>query len=381
MSRKRVHRLPRNLSFDGESGRYRYRNPLTGERFWIGKSRMQAIAKANLYNKEVDALSAQQHARAAAPTVEEVVDLYISDVVPMKPWDDGTKKNHLFALAMYQREFAGTLLPTLDRTRIGSWLAQRASSGESYNKHRARWIDLYRYAISRGIVDYNEAEATLKMSVSKKIARNRKRRGRMTVAQFWTVHGSADHWLQVAMETSLVTLQSRAEVCRMQKSDQRDGWLYVIRDKTAGDSDMAFIRIRVTPQISEIWRRAWSDGIACPYLVHRIPESKRPQHLDCKPHPFAVEPGYLTRQFRRIRDESGAFDHIETKERPTFHEIRSLGARLYRRLGWSHDQIRALMTHTHTRTTDIYLTNPGQIADDDYHPVEATLDLKSLPRI
>lgn len=378
MTPRRVHRLMANLTLDKDSGRYRYRNPITGKRYWLGRDRIKAEARARAYNAEVAAILAARDTHTAVPTVNSVIEQYICNVVPGKPWDDGTKKNHLFALALYQREFAGELFGALDRVRLADWISKRSRTGEGFNKHRGRWVDIYRYAISRGLTDYNEAEAVMKRSVSKKIADNRKLRTRLSLGQFRQVHEAAPGWLRIAMEIALVTCQARAEVCAMRKSDLRDGWLYIIRDKVAADSDMAFIRVRETPTIRDIWTRAWEDGLACPCLVHRRPLSMRPQHLKNKAHPFAVEPDFVTRAFGEARDAAGVAAQLSPRQRPTFHEIRALGGRLYRKAGWTRDQVQALMTHADGKTTEIYLTSPEALTDDHYRPVEATMNLKQI---
>ena len=119
------------------------------------------------------------------------------------------------------------------------------------------------------------------------------------------------------MDTSLVTLQSRAEVVNMNRSDRKGGWLHVIRDKTVADTHMAFIRIEMTDQLQGIWRRAWDDGIPCPFLIRYRPKSQRPQHLQNKTHPFAVTPDHLTKTFKATRDITEVYSHLEPRQRPT----------------------------------------------------------------
>jgi integrase len=167
----------------------------------------------------------------------------------------------------------------------------------------------------------------------------------------------------------------------MKRLDRKENWLHVIRDKTAADTDMAFIRIEMTDQLKEIWQRAWEDGIPCPFLVHYRPKSQRPQHMQNKLHPFAVTPDYLTKTFKAIRDETGIYNHLAPRQRPTFHEIRSLSARIYRELGYADEYIRSLMTHTDKKTTEIYLQNPEHLDYRNFRPVKAEMKLKDLPRI
>ena len=137
----------------------------------------------------------------------------------------------------------------------------------------------------------------------------------------------------------------------------------------------------MTGQLKEIWQRAWEDRIPHPYLVHYRPRSQRPQHRQNKTHPFAVTADYVTKTFKAIRDDTSVDDHLEPRQRPTFHEIRSLGARVYRKLGYGDEYIQALMTHTDQKTTEIYLQNPEALNERHFRPVKAEMKLSQLPRI
>ena len=52
-----------------------------------------------------------------------------------------------------------------------------------------------------------------------------------------------------------------------------------------------------------------------------------------KTHYTQVLPDYLTHPFQTIRDELGIEKHLPVRERPSFHEIRSLGIALYKQQG------------------------------------------------
>jgi integrase len=70
---------------------------------------------------------------------------------------------------------------------------------------------------------------------------------------------------------------------------------------------------------------------------------------------------------------------MKPRERPTFHEIRGLGSRLYREQGMSKAAIQALMTHTNERVTEIYLDGgTAALKDDDYLPVAAPMVLGDI---
>lgn len=80
------------------------------------------------------------------------------------------------------------------------------------------------------------------------------------------------------------------------------------------------------------------------------------------------------------RCKTGLFTDWETGAAPTFHEIRSLGARIYREQGQHKQYIQSLLTHSDQKTTQVYLDG-GQLTDEHFHKVEAGLNLRNLPKI
>jgi integrase len=94
-----------------------------------------------------------------------------------------------------------------------------------------------------------------------------------------------------------------------------------------------------------------------------------------------VNPQYLSKAFEAARDRSERWSTLKPRERPTFHEIRSLGARLHRAAGIPETDIQALMTHADQRTTQIYLERgAGALTDADFHLVKAPLTLTEMLR-
>jgi integrase len=137
-------------------------------------------------------------------------------------------------------------------------------------------------------------------------------------------------------------------------------------------------------QLEDIRRRSLRlEGLASPYLIHRAPDRARREWTEGKPHWTYVNPGYLTKAFAEVRDtlDSNRYSNLAPHERPTFHEIRGLGARIYRAKGVAEASIQALMTHSNKRTTRIYLERGSDVlADDDYVAVAAPLTLQEMVR-
>ena len=378
MSPKRRYKLVENLTFDIGSGRYRFRNPITGKRTWVGRDKIEAISRAEIANKAIALEKKIKLKRDGVITMDYVIRLYIELVVPGKPWEDSTRGNHLAALELYAREFGEYLFSAVDRIFLADWINDRCTTFDCRSKHRSRLVDLYKFAISRGLTDANEADAVYQGSGSIKLAANRKVRKRLTSEQFQLIHAKAPPFLQIAMELSLVTLQARRECVDALHSNVRNGELFVVRKKTAGDSDMAFIRIPMTDQIEQILSKSRKSGIASPHIVHMRPQSMRPQHLQNKAHWSSVTPDYLSKAFAKARTAAGVGADLAARQRPSFHEIRSLGGRTYRELGYSKEYIQALMTHSDEKVTEIYLNNPDEIKPEHYKRVSAELKLSDL---
>jgi hypothetical protein len=73
-------------------------------------------------------------------------------------------------------------------------------------------------------------------------------------------------------------------------------------------------------------------------------------------------------------------EHLKPGERPSFNEIRGLGARTYKDLlGVEEGGIQILMAHADPKTTDLYLQGGKKaLRDDNYVTVEAGLTLAQM---
>lgn len=381
MARPKRHPFPDYMTVDGDRGGFIVRNPITGKKKRFGPHE-EALARQTAERLAAWVRKERERAKlfSGGETIAGLVERWKADRLPFMPWDTRTRQEALWKMDRIARELGDRLVKRTDCLFLEDWLNSFCRSTDSFNKWRYALVLLWRFAVSRRLAEANEAEKIEARSASKKLEINHKIRQPLDVDGFKAVHAAAPPFLQLAMELSLVTLQARTEVCNMRHDDFRDGYLFVIRDKVSGDSDMAFIKIVVTEQLEDIRRRARQlYGIASPFLVHRPPDRRSRQWTAGKPHWTYVKPEYLSKAFARARDATGLYGELEPLERPTFHEIRGLGARLYRASGMAEDAIRALMTHSHKRTTRIYLEGGREaLSDDDFQPVTAPLRLADV---
>lgn len=377
MAPRRVnHGFPKNLTKDPKTGRYRYRNPINGRRMYMGLDKNVAFERAEMANRAVELERAKARLQdGAAPTVGYVVRLFIEQVVPNKPWSQGTLNNNLLKLNLYTREFGNLLFAACDRAFLTDWIHARCDTADCRNGHQRVLSDVWGFAISRNLTNINEPAMIYKANKSKKIKANQKVRQRLQIEDFWKIHDNDDtpDWLRRAMRLALITRQGRAEICAMKYP--QDGWFYVIRQKTAAVNDMAFMRFPVNKELDQIVDESREDSIACPYVIHARPLSMRPQHQKNKPHWAAINPEYLSKAFAKARDSAGVASKLESRQKPTFHEIRSLGSRLLLAMGWTKEQIGQGLAHSDEKTTDLYLTDPSRITKEHYHEVRIGLDV------
>jgi integrase len=380
MGRPKKYNLPENVTYDQQRNRWVVRNPVNGKRKRF-ETEAAAVKSGEALNKWLAEQRLLDALDTGLPTIGGLVAKWETDKLQFMPWDAGTRSNMLHKMRRIARELGPRPIARTDCMFLEEWLAGFCSSADVFNKWRYALVLLWKFAVSRKLAATCEPEKIEPRSTSKKLEANKKTRQQLDLQGFRAIHERAPAWLQLAMDQSLVTLQSRLEVCNMRHADYRDGHLFVIRDKVSGDSDMAFIKIAITAQLDDLRRRSLRSGIASPFLVHRAPDRRRREWTEGKPHWTYVVPDYLSKAFADARDAVERFGNMPTGERPTFHEIRGLGARLYRSQGMPEDAIQALMTHAHQRTTQIYLDRGEQaLTDADYHPVTAPMVISDLKR-
>lgn len=289
-------------------------------------------------------------------------------------------KNNLAKINRIRRELGHRDIERTDSAFLADWLKVFCHTADQYNHWRWALIVIWRFALERKLVTKSEADAVLARSASLHVEVNKKVRKPLDLESFLAIRKVAEPWLQLAMDISFVTLQGRSEVCNMKHSDFRGDYLFVIREKTEGTSDTAFIRIPVTESMREFRARAMAlDTLDAPNLIHRRPDRQRRDWVPKGEHWAYVRPQYLTNAFHAALLSSGYYVRLKPAELPSFHEIRGLGARRCHDLGKESISIQMTMAHADESTTQIYLTGGASaLRDDQYVPVEAPLALSAM---
>jgi hypothetical protein len=200
----------------------------------------------------------------------------------------------------------------------------------------------------------------------------KKSRKDLSARDFELIYQAAPLYLKVAMSLSLQTTHAVREIYRIKykikkakpglcgivwhdtpKIDDGNtiyGTLYIHREKVK-KTESSFVAIPVNDAIKEIVELSRTDRLHCPYVVHRKPtQSTRGIAKDCD-HAYQVHHQLISKAFSKVRDEIGLYAELDKAERPTYHEIRRLSAKLIEAMGES-PTVR--MAHANERTTKLY---------------------------
>jgi hypothetical protein len=376
----RLNDYPKGMCDDGRNGFFV--TLLDGRR---KRNRDEALAREeqNETNRQIEMQRQRDASEGLRATFGPVVDLWIKEELPDKPWSPGYKVNQLTKMRRIQREMGDLPICEADSLLIKTYLLSFCKKGELFNKWLRVFGILCAFALEtkQAQVSVNEAANVVPRSESKKIEINRKSRTALDIDGFNAIHTVAPLWLRLAMEISLLTLMARSEVLALRHDHFRNGRVYVIRKKVAADSDMGFISIGLTPEFESLRSRALRlDNVFSPYLIHRQPTGrKRLQESQNTEEWARISGDYLTKAFQDARDATGLYETLKAEQRPSFHEIRGLGSRIAKALGAPQADITGLMQHSNPRTTQIYLQGgEKQLTDADYCPVSTLFSLESI---
>lgn len=308
--------LPPNLYTNNGGRTYLYRRPDNGKTFGMGSDRKEAIEAAKQLNSMLMSSSLVSKVMGAE-TVTKHIEHFLKRL-DEREYSKSTESLTKIRLKQIREAIGDMALEDVTVKHVSDML-ELYSPGVA-NQLRSVCIDLFRSAMARGLCHANPAEVT-------EIRRVKKSRKRMTLEQFNAIRERAPAWLQNAMDLALITLQRREDITLLKFDQIRDRYLYVIQQKTR-KHDTGYLKIAIGPSLEKIISRC-RDDIASPFLVHRRPQKKVKR--EGMEHWTQIKPEMISRQVKKITDE--LLEDMPEAERPTFHEIRALGIKLYKDAG------------------------------------------------
>lgn len=350
--------LPPNLyrKTDKRNGKtyYTYRDPLTGRMFGLGQDKEAAIREAIEANF-AEVLKPTLSTRIAQPepkkekaqTFSEWVTEY-RVIYAEKNLSIHSQRNFRSRIQRLEDQFGSMDIKAIRTMDVASFLSALTKEGKAHMSKALRSIlrDVFAEAIAVGWCDVNPVDAT-------KAARTKVKRERLSLELWKAIYEITDRsWLKRAMELALVTGQRRDDIRSMLFKDEQDGFLHVIQSKTGSRLRLSTsLRLdAIDLDLATVIKRC-RDRTLSKHLVHH---SKK--YSTAKPgEPIGLDT--LTRAFSDARNKAAAQMGITLGENPpTFHEMRSLAARLHSAEG---RDAQKLLGHKSAAMTEVYKDGRG----------------------
>lgn len=349
---------PPNL-YSCKSG-FKYRNPLSKKDTWMGVDRERAFAAAKTLNAMLAPAPRDLVSRVigSGETIADAVREYRKKDVPAKKWAPATAEWYEINLKRIERDIGAREVESFSVRDAAEYLDEKTPQGGRARQvlHLVlKWV--FVRAQREGWVESNPLEVADRGTFTRK-------RERLTPEAFVAIHEHAPQWLQNAMDLSFATLLREEDVVTARFSDWQDGALWIVpkKTRTRTGTKLKIVDAGLLRPLAALIARC-RDEIASPYLIHRLPDRARPQHLRAKTrsHHTQVLPELVSRAFAEARLAAEAAGKLRpSKHPPTFHEIRSLGGAELRRAGWSKAEVQALMGHASETMTSVYLEGHEQ---------------------
>lgn len=351
-----------------------------GNREPLGKDRTKAVEAAHILNlhlrpsgdiaKRILENTGKKRAVVALDSVEKLIKEYRQLVLKKSNNSERTLEEKEYKLALYTTKWGTRSCASIETRDIAQFL--NPLSENAYIKHQSLLTDLFGFAIHQGYRDTNP------VTVTRTVTAPEKRRTRHTLDGYRTIHAIAPQWLKNAMDIGLLSLQRRADIASLHRDQVNltTNTIRVLQEKTRNYKDPVYIEIEMGDELRAAIESCLNSNIDCPYLIHTRPYRITRQVRESKPHVFAVTESHITKIFQQCRDKSGAYNHLQPEERPTFHDIRALGIWLYEQAGFPDSYISALSGHATTAMLEHY--KAGHEAKKPVQ-VRADLNIKKKP--
>lgn len=313
--------LPPNLY--EQRGYYTYRHPITKKIFGLGRNKAQAVTQA---------IQANLHLQGQAVTLLDRITGKANRTVA--DWCDQYGGHPRMK---YLREGLGHyVLERLEPMQINEWLDSKWKE-----KLRMRQAMLstakivFGAAIGKGWIKANPATDLTTPTPETK-------RSRLTLETYKAIYAKAEPILQRAMELALMTGARRINVIGLRWSQVKDGYLWIEHAKDG-------LKVRV-PLSMYLAAAGWTLGdvigrcrtsTISRYLLHHQKHAGRAKPGD------KIRDKTIEQLFREAREAAG----VTSNNPPTFHEIRSLAARLWKE---QNVDVRVLLGHKTEAMSALY---------------------------
>lgn len=353
---------PENLYQNGE-GYFWYKNPVNGKTKGLGRDFKSAASKARAANTEIAKLKKEDDlanwVKADGMTLEKWCDEYEEKYIASGTRKPNTVKAFKTTIKIIRgAPFSKKMIFDVTTNDFSEWLEELAKEKPATAVQvRARSAMIFKAAEAKGHIDLGKNPITPTDKPRVVVAR-----ARLLLEDFQEILEKVKEvpemrWLENAMLLGLVSGQRREDIVKMQFSQIHDGFLWIQQSKgKAGHESKVRIPTAVyLPQmemsLDDVLKKC-RDKVVSKNVIHHIRAIGRAK----AGHPVVMDS--VSDAFSKFLKEAKV--KTPTGKTPaTFHEIRSLSARLYAD-AYGEEFAQALLGHKSGRMTALYRDTRGQ---------------------
>ncbi|SAK62462.1 integrase-like protein [Caballeronia temeraria] len=352
---------PANL-YQNAAGYFWFRNPDDGRTIGLGRDFKLATAQVRTANAELlrrrGDISLLQKIDGAGISFAEWCLEYERENLPQNRHSAVGMRSQLKGIRA--SAFASQAIAAVRPREVADFLRDVQEQRGSYAAiaYRSRLADVFRQAIERGFVDSGRSpvDAVFKPRTAGVT------RSRLTLDEYKQLIAKAreeprHRWIANAIELALVCGQRREDIAKMRFDQIHDGFLWVEQSK-GKEGHRSKLRIPLDLRLDvlgvtlgDVLKRC-RDTVVSKYVIHFIATSGGSRPGD------ACKPATLSTRFAAMRDAAGLVAP-DGKTPVTFHELRSLAARLYTEQHGA-DFAQALLGHKSPEMTALYRDSRGR---------------------
>ena len=347
--------LPANLYSNQSKGItfYRYKDPRTGKFHGLGGDKSVAVRDAlalnnAIYTAILEAQKADLHS-PSTPVFSEFAELYLQRC-EKRGQAYNTIRSKQYSVNHFNLTIGNTPVGEITVKDIAAILECYIEEGKDRAAQAARScaIEIFKEAAHDGLVDKNPALAT-------RNPRAKVKRSRLSLDQYHNVISAArslDPWVVRSMQLALITGQRREDIAELTFEQVQGDFLFIVQAKTKARIKLHLdLRLECVGLSLRHILKECDDGIQSDRILHHSRA-----YAACKPGD-PVHINTLSRKFAAARDSANLVNDAE-KGPATFHELRSLAARLWtQQEGKEFAQV--LLGHKDERMTAVYRDDRG----------------------
>ncbi|WP_179894805.1 tyrosine-type recombinase/integrase [Burkholderia sp. JKS000303] len=351
--------LPPNL-YRNTRGYLWYRNPDTGKTYGLGYDERAAIDDARAANAEL-ARKKSTLGLVARMSGDETISSWCDRYAELYAERSNSTKSKRSMGSILNRvrkaPFAKTAISNVTPKEINDWLKDLETEvSPTYAIDlRYRLTGFFNEAIAEGLLSAGANPVTSLRKQTATVLRDR-----LTLDSFLAIIAAAkespkDVWAARAFMLALLSAQRRADVRSMRFSDVKGGFLFVDQQKSQHRTRLKIptsIGLRAVGCTLEQVIRECRDSILSPWMVHHI------SHQGVSGPGAQVHLDTMSAAFSRFRDQAKV-QPAPGRTAPSFHEIRSLAARLYSD-EYGPEFAQALLGHKSAAMTALYRDSRGK---------------------